>query len=192
MIELYEQNSHKMTTPQENAQCVSWFIETKSDVQTQGNYRRKYGRDPPSRSSIRLWHRKFMETETVFDTRRSGRPRTSEENIERVWQAFQRSPMKSIRIAARQLELPCSTVHKVLHKNLRLYAYEVQMKALQPNDMPRRKEFAVNMLQQISENEAFLKRVCFSNEATFHVSGKLNKHNVRIWGSVRSKKGLNI
>ena len=92
--------------------------------------------------------------------------------------------MKSIRTAARQLELPRSTVHKVLHKNLRLYAYKVQMlQALQPNDMPRRKEFAVNMLQRISEGKAFLKRVCFSNEATFHVSGKLNKYNVRIWGS---------
>ena len=39
MIELYELNPHKMTTPQEKAQCVSWFIETKSDVQTQRNYR---------------------------------------------------------------------------------------------------------------------------------------------------------
>ena len=66
------------------------------------------------------------------------------------------------------------------------------LQALQSNDMPRRKEFAVNMLQRISEDEAFLKRVCFSDEATFHVTGKLNKHNVRIWGSVRSKKGLNI
>ena len=129
----------------------------------------------------------------MFDTRRSGRPRTSEENIERVRQAFQRSPMKSIRTADRQLELPRSTVHKVLHKNLRLYACKVQMlQGLQPNDMPRRKEFVVSMLQQISEDEAFLKRVCFSDQATFHVSEKLNKHTVRIWGSVRSKKDLNI
>ena len=66
------------------------------------------------------------------------------------------------------------------------------LQALQPNNMPRQKEFAVNMLQRISEDEAFLKRACFSGEATFHVSGKLNKHNVRIWGSVQSKKGLNI
>ena len=129
-----------------------------------------------------------MKTGTVFDTWRSGRPRTSEENIERVKEAFQRSPMKSICTAARQLELPRSTVHKVLHKNLRLYAYKVQMlQALQPNDMPRRKEFAVNMLQRISEDKAFLRRVCFSDEATFHVSGKLNKHNVKIWGSVGSE-----
>ena len=125
-----------------------------------------------------------METGTVFDERRNGRTRTSEENIERVRQAFQRSPMKSIRTAARQLDLPRATVHKVLHKNLRLFAYKVQMlQRLQPNDMPRRKKFAVNMLQRISEDEVFLKRVCFSDEATFHVLGKLSKHNVRIWGS---------
>ena len=43
MIELYELNPHKMTTPQEKAQCVSWFIETKSNVQAQRNYRSKYG-----------------------------------------------------------------------------------------------------------------------------------------------------
>ena len=72
MIELYELNPHKMTTPQEKVQNVSWFIETKSDVQTQRNYRSKYGRHQPSYPSICLWHKKFLETGTVFDTRRSG------------------------------------------------------------------------------------------------------------------------
>ena len=37
-----------MATPQEKTQCVSWFIETKSDVQTQRKYRTKYGRNPPN------------------------------------------------------------------------------------------------------------------------------------------------
>ena len=128
----------------------------------------------------------------MFDTRRSGRPRTSEEKIERVRQAFQRSPMKSIRTAAGQLKLPRSTVHKVFKIVCLQSANVTKLQALQRNDMPRGKEFAMNMLQRISEDEAFLKQVCFSDEATFHVSGKLNKHNVRIWGSVRSKKGLNI
>ena len=44
-------------------------------------------------------------------------------------------------------------------------------------------EFADNMLQRISEDEEFFKQICFSDEATFHVSGKQNTHNVRIWGS---------
>ena len=120
----------------------------------------------------------------MLDAVRSERPRTSAENIERVRQAFSRSPIKSIRTAARELQLPPTTVHKVLHKRLRLYAYKVQMlQRHQPNDEPKQKEFADNMLQRISEDEEFLKRICFSDETTFHVSGKLNKHNGRIWGS---------
>ena len=65
-------NPCKMATPQEKTQCVSWFIETKLDVQTQRKYRTKYGRDPSSRPSICLWHKKFVETGSVLDTVRSG------------------------------------------------------------------------------------------------------------------------
>ena len=61
-----------MATLQEKTQCVSWFIETKLDVQTQQKYRTKYGKDPPSRPSIYQWHKKFIETGSVLDTVRSG------------------------------------------------------------------------------------------------------------------------
>ncbi|MCQ7131119.1 DUF4817 domain-containing protein [Salmonella enterica] len=173
-----------MATPQEKAQCVSWLIETKSDTQVQRNFRTKYGREPPSRPTIRAWHKKFMETGSVLQQKGSGRPSTSAGDVERVRDAFVRSPGKSIRTAARQLELPRSTVHKVLHRNLRLYAYKVQLlQALQPDDGPRRKEFAVDMLARMGMEEGFLERVLFTDEATFHVSGLLNRHNVRIWGS---------
>ena len=77
-----------MVTPQEKAHCVSWFIETKSDVQTQRRYRTKYGKNPLSRSLIRRWHKKFMETGSVLDAVRIGRSRISAENIEGVRQAF--------------------------------------------------------------------------------------------------------
>ena len=56
------------------------------------------------------------------------------------------------------------------------------LQALPPNDMLKQKEFAVKMVKQISEKETFLKRVIFNDEATFHVSGKSNKHNIKIWG----------
>ena len=53
-------NPNKIATPQEKAQCVSWFIETKPDRQIQQNYRTKYGRDQPPCPSIHTWHKKFM------------------------------------------------------------------------------------------------------------------------------------
>ena len=76
-----------------------------------------------------------------MDAVRSGRPRISGEIIEHVRQAFSRSPMKSIRAAARELQLPTATVHKVLCKRLPLDAYKMQMpQALQPSDKPAQKE----------------------------------------------------
>lgn len=120
----------------------------------------------------------------VLDKGRSGRPRTSEENIDRVRLAFQCSPTKSICTLTRQFRLPCSTVQKALHKFVWLHAYKVQLlQALRPNDKPRWKEFAVNMCERIPEDETFPTRVCFTHETICHVSGKLNTHNVRIWGS---------
>ena len=35
----------------------------------------------------------------------------------------------------------------------------------------------------MEKNGHFLNRICFSDEATFHVSGMLNKQNARIWGT---------
>ena len=55
-------NPCKMAIPQVKAQCVSWFSETKSVVQTQRKYRTKYARDPPPRPSTYRWHNKFIET----------------------------------------------------------------------------------------------------------------------------------
>jgi len=35
----------------------------------------------------------------------------------------------------------------------------------------------------IDEEETFLQRLCFSDEATFYVNGCVNRHNFRIWGT---------
>ncbi|KFM73977.1 hypothetical protein X975_13500, partial [Stegodyphus mimosarum] len=48
--------------------------------------------------------------------------------------------------------------------------------------MPRKMAFATNILRRIEDDAEFLKRIMFSDEASFHLSGILNPHNVRIWG----------
>ena len=42
----------EMSTPQEKAQCIFWFMETKSNIQAQRNFTRKYRRGLPRRSII--------------------------------------------------------------------------------------------------------------------------------------------
>jgi hypothetical protein len=52
-----------------------------------------------------------------------------------------------------------------------------------PNDRVVRFEFCGNMMDRIIEDKTFLSKICFSDEATFHLSGKVNRHNIRVWGS---------
>ena len=68
-----------MTAPKEKPPCVSWFIETKSDIQRQRNYTTKYAKRAPAPQSIRNWHKQSRGTGTLLHKPRSGRPRTSEE-----------------------------------------------------------------------------------------------------------------
>ena len=80
--------------------------------------------------------------------------------------------------------MPRSTIHNVLHKRLRLTAYKPHiLHALQPDDYAKRYGFAVDMLHHLDADEHFLKQILFSDEATFHVSEMVNKHNIRFWSS---------
>lgn len=59
--------------------------------------------------------------------------------------------------------------------------YRLQLvQQLKPNDCAVRFRFACEVLQRHND---FLHHVVFSDESTFHTSGKVNTHNVRIWGS---------
>ncbi|KFM61029.1 hypothetical protein X975_23527, partial [Stegodyphus mimosarum] len=80
--------------------------------------------------------------------------------------------------------MPISTVYKVIKKKLRLHAYKVQnVQVLEPDDRPSRMAFATDMLRRIEDDDEFLKRIMFSDEASVHLSSIVNRHNVRIWES---------
>jgi hypothetical protein len=51
-----------------------------------------------------------------------------------------------------------------------------------PDNRVARKEFSMTMLEKLDEDKEFQRKIMFSDEATFHVSGKVNKQNVSIWG----------
>ncbi|GFT94317.1 DUF4817 domain-containing protein [Nephila pilipes] len=99
-----------MGTPQEKAQSVAWFIESKSDTRVQRKFRTKFKRVPSSRRSIREWHTNFLTTGSVLHKKEVGRPRTNDENVEWLREAFLHSSKKSIRSIARQLQKDTSQI----------------------------------------------------------------------------------
>ncbi|KFM57555.1 hypothetical protein X975_18175, partial [Stegodyphus mimosarum] len=150
---LFDRILRRMHAPQEKTQILWWFIETKSMRQKQRNCRRIYQKDPPSKSSILRWKKNFLETGSIADKKRSGRPCTSDFDVERVRETFLRNPRRSVRSAARELYMPISTVYKVIKKKLRLHEYKVQIvQVLEPDDRPRRMAFATDMLRRIEDD----------------------------------------
>jgi len=100
----------------EKAQCVLWYHETKSPVSVQRKFRNEYGRLPPDVKRIKTWYSQILETGSVGDLSRSGRPSVSDETVDAVREAFERSPGKSTRRASNELRVPQSTAVKILHK----------------------------------------------------------------------------
>jgi hypothetical protein len=78
-------------------------------------------------------------------------------------------------IARRNLRLviPKTTIQNVIHKRLWLYAYKTQLKhAIKLDDRHKRYDF--------------LRQICFSDEAAFHMNGCVNRHRCRIRGKQTS------
>ena len=61
--------------------------------------------------------------------------------------------------------------------------YKLQLvQQLKDTDKPARRDFCIVMQEKLKD-DGFDDRLVFSDEATFHVNGKVNKHNTRIWGT---------
>jgi hypothetical protein len=50
---------------------------------------------------------------------------------------------------------------------------------LKPSEQVARTNFAMDMLERNDASPYLLRQVCFSDEATFHVNGAVNKYNCR-------------
>ena len=60
--------------------------------------------------------------------------------------------------------------------------YKLQLlQHLKDTNKPDRKDFCTPM-QGLLEEDGFDDHLMFSDEATFHLTGKVNKHNTCIWG----------
>ena len=171
-----------MTSAQQKDFCVLQLSKTDSVTKVQRNFRRRFGVVPPLAKNIRRWHRQFEETGCLCKGKSPGRPRTLQETVQQIQQVFGRSPRKSTRRCSKELAIPHTTVWRVLTRRLGMKPYRLQLvQKLRNDDKGKRMEFSNALLEDL-EDDSFLPRLIFSDEATFHLSGKVNRHNVRIWG----------
>ena len=154
-----------------------------SPVSAQRAWRREYGLTPPSDTTFRQTYKRFLETGSIHDLKRDGRPRVSDETVEAVREHFEENPNSSLREASREMDIPYEALRKTLKYSvgMRTFHYTLVQELL-PDDNLSRKEYCELMKQRLSDDEQFICHLCFSDEAKFGLDTIVNRHNCVIWG----------
>ena len=168
------------------AQCVLWMQDTGSPTIVRRKFHKKYGKNstPPSRRVILIWYKNFKETGHMQSDAKRGRKPVCDSTVNAVNELFSNNPNTSVRQAAQSVPVRKSSVHRIVKNNLKLYPYKIQIvQAIKPGDYEKREQFARTLLTNVEQDPAYLNRIFFTDEATFHISGVVNRHNSRIWGA---------
>ncbi|GFW75300.1 transposable element tc3 transposase [Trichonephila clavipes] len=99
----------------------------------------------------------------------------------------------SIRCVAEALDLPRSTVQKIMRKILRYYPYKLQLvQELLPHDFETRHLFSLQFLTRLEVDPEWPWNILRTDEAHFHLDGSVNTHNCRIWKSNNPHSTLQV
>lgn len=177
----------KMHWPKEQRAFVveAYFSNGHSIIAAQRAFRAHFNIPPrgvvPGRESIISWVSTFRRTGNV-QKKRIGLPRPvrTPQNIEAVRQSVLRSPRRSANKHAAALRLSDRSVRRILHDDLHFHPYKlaVVQKLFVRDFLARR-----NACEALNENLPSDALVFFSDEAHFHLSGCVNKQNMRYWNN---------
>ncbi|GFX53501.1 DUF4817 domain-containing protein [Trichonephila clavipes] len=143
---------------------------------------------PLTAKNLRLMVTKFEETGSLNVRSGRGKIPVSTEAIEKV--ALQVEGDKSsnvlastsVRRVAEALDLPRSTVQKIMRNILRNYPYKLQfVQELLPHDFEIRHLFSLQFLARLEVDPEWPWNILWTDEAHFHLYGSVNTHNCRIW-----------
>ncbi|PSN39571.1 hypothetical protein C0J52_20608, partial [Blattella germanica] len=125
------------------------------------------------------WYKTFRDEGCLCIKRRPGHPGPNQETLDCVREAYQHCPQKSVKPGSLERGLSHTKVWRILRKILRLTPYMLHLhQALSVDDKQTRANFYIEM-QARFEVDDFADRLIFCDKAIFHVSGKVNRHNVR-------------
>ena len=87
-----------------------------------------------------------------------------------------------------ELGISRSSIQRILRKDIKAFPYKLQtVHKLEEEDNDRRVEMCETLLNHYENNPSILDNIWFSDKAVFHLSGRVNWHNTRIWGTENPK-----
>jgi len=145
--------------------------------------RNKLHNDPFSINFLKKLIRRFEKTGNVAPGKPSGRP-SLKERVPAVQKALKESSASnpygcsSTRKIAQSTGICNKSVHNILTKQLILRPYHISLhQTITEDDKISRVEFASWML----DNWSKIDQVLWSDESTFSLDGRINRHNCVIW-----------
>ena len=104
--------------------------------------------------------------------------------VQTVRERLEQSPQKPTKRLSQEVSTSRMTVQRVIHNDLKLFPYKVQILQKQ-TDVNKE---GVNFVRRIENNPGDLGLILFSEEAHFHLSRHVNKRNMRFWASQQPHK----
>lgn len=182
-------------TQAERIEALKHYYKERNASETALHLSKTFNRPQPSHTSILRLVSKFEETGSVQDVKRTGRPSLCKDADFQAIVANQIDPItpnSTRRITAHikgiggdnpYYNLSHSTVHLTLKKmGLKPYIPRL-IHALHEDDFDRRVEFSETFLNLLGQDPDIIHRVLWSDEATFKLSGHLNRHNCIYWSA---------
>ena len=172
-------DAEKQFSVQERTKIVQPYLATKSVVLIQRQFRRKFpGRKIPHRNTIKSLIQKFRDTGSVANNNKthSGARLTARTpaRVQDVRTRLEQSPRKSTRRLSQEVGISRSFVMRVIHSDLKLFPYKVQiLQAQSQANKNQRYEFCQSISERIENNPRLLDVLLFSDEAHFHLSGQV-------------------
>lgn len=174
-----------MYTLEQKIYAVSYAIVYENLHEAMRKFKKKYNSmSPPSASQIAGWKEKLLETGTLVKPRHgSGRivSATGDNQREAVANIINDEPTSSTRQIARLSGISTTSVRRIIKsEKYRPWKFR-RHQELYDADPDRRLEFCDKMKLEIQTNPQFHQLIVFSDEATFHTCGTVNKHNLHYY-----------
>ena len=134
----------------------------------------------------------FEASGCVTDAKRSGAPTTiqTDENAHLIATAYTQSPKKSQCRASAKLGISRSSLQRIM-KDIGLKSYHpCLLHALNEDDFDRKIQFCENFIAQYNDDPSLVDKVVWSDEATFKLNGRINRHNAVYWADENPHKIL--
>lgn len=128
---------------------MEWFIETKSDTHFQRRFRKTHQETPLPRPPIRVGTNPLKKT-TVFCTKLQGVQWCKVKMPKAYLRSSSAAHISRLELRY-ELQMPHSTVHRVLGKRFHLYAYKLQVfQIIMPHNRIAHNQFAVTTLENLT------------------------------------------